>query len=138
MEFNRLKAIELLQGNSLPLTTKSSWARNFNDAIKREHHQLPTFDKISARLTASGLFSKFNYGYWQVSLYEASSMLITMNAPFVRYRFKVLHFGIHQAQEVFHKIISHSFSYIDHVETDVDGKLIWGQSNESHDRSLDR
>lgn len=138
MEFIGLKATELLQGNSLLLTTKSLWARNFNEAVKREHHQLPTFDKILTRLTASGLFSKFNYGYWQVSRDEASSIsiLITMNIPFVRYRFKGLRFGIHSAQEVFHKIISQSFNYIDHVETNVDGILIWGQSNESHDRSL--
>ena len=112
--------------------------RNLNKAIKREHYQLPTFDEISTRISGATLFSKLdaNHGYWQIPLDEESSLLTTMNTPFGRYRFKRLPFGIHSAQEVFHKRINQAFDDIDKVETDIDDILVWGQTKEDHDRGL--
>ena len=60
--------------------------RNLNKAIRREHYQLPTFDEISTRIGRATLFSKLdaNHGYWQIPLDEESSLLTTMNTPFVK------------------------------------------------------
>ena len=47
-------------------------------------------------------------------------------------------YGIHSAQEVFHKRVSQSFDGIQQVETDIDDILIWGQKDEDHDFQLIR
>ena len=47
-----------------------------------------------------------------------------------------LPFGIHSAQEVFHRIINGSFIDIVGVETDIDDFLIRGKNTEDHNRSL--
>ena len=59
-----------------------------------------------------------------------------MNTPFGRYRFTRLPFGVHSAQEVFHKRINQSFEDIENVETDIDDILIWGTKDDEHDRNL--
>ena len=114
--------------------------RDLNKVLKREHYQLPTFEEISTRLAGATTFTKLdaNKGYWQIPLDEASSYLTTMNTPFGRYRFTRLPFGIHSAQEVFHKRISQSFENIEQVETDIDDILIWGIEDQDHDKNLIR
>ena len=81
--------------------------KHLNKNLKREHYQLPTFEEISMRLSNAKVFSKLqaNKGYWQIPLVYESSLLTTINTPFGRYRFKCLPFGIHSAEEVFHKRI---------------------------------
>jgi len=59
-----------------------------------------------------------------------------MNTPFGRYRFTRLPYGIHSAQEVFHKRISENFMHIKGVETDIDDFLIWGKNEKEHNRSV--
>ena len=53
--------------------------------------------------------------------------MTTMNTPFGRYKLLILAFGIHSAQQVFHRIINGSFIDIVGVETDVNDFLIWGK-----------
>ena len=48
-------------------------------------------------------------GYWPIPLDEESAKLTTMNTPLGRYKSLRLSFGIHSAQEVFHRIINESF-----------------------------
>ena len=67
---------------------------------------------------------------------EESAKLTTMNTLFGRYKFLRLLFGIHSAQEVFHRIINRSFINIDGVETDIDDFFIWGKNTEDHYRNL--
>ena len=111
---------------------------SLNKVIKREHFQLTTFEDISTRLVATTHFTKLDAkkGYWQIPLDEESAKLATMNTPFRRYKFLRLPFGIHSAQEVFHRIINGSFIYIVGVETDVDDFLTWRKNTEDHNRSL--
>ena len=45
-------------------------------------------------------------------------------------------FGIHSAQEIFHKQIYQHFENIEGYETDIDDFLIWGVSEEEQDRRL--
>jgi hypothetical protein len=112
--------------------------RDLNKAIKREHYQLPTFEEISTRLCGANNFTKLdaNKGYWQIPLDKDSSMLTTMNTPFGRFRFTRLPYGIHSAQEVFHKRINQCFDDLRFVETDIDDILIWGTKDVSHDENL--
>ena len=65
-----------------------------------------------------------------------SSLKTTFNTPFGRFRFLRLLFGIHSAQEVFHKRIYQHFENIEGCETDIDDFFIWGISEEEHDRRL--
>ena len=112
--------------------------RDLNKAIKREHYQLPTFDEIASRLTGATRFTQLdaNKGYWQIPLDEKSSKLTTANTPYDRYCFLWLPYGLHSAQEIFHKRISQEFEAIDGVETDIDYFLIWGKDDDEHDKRL--
>ena len=112
--------------------------RDLNKVIKREHFQQPTFEDISVRLAGATHFTKLDAkkGYWQIPLDEESTKLTTMNTPFGRYKFLRLPFGIHSAQEVFHRIINGNFIDIKAVETDIDDFLVWGKNIEDHNRSL--
>ena len=114
--------------------------RDLNKAIKREYYQLPTFEEIASRLNGAKIFTNLdaNKGYWQIPLDENSIKLTTFNTPFGRYQYTRLPYGIHSAQEVFHKRVSQSFDGIQQVETDIDDILIWGQKDEDHDFQLIR
>ena len=45
-------------------------------------------------------------------------------------------YGIHSAQEVFHKRVSQNFDGISQVETDIDDILVWGKEDVDHDHYL--
>ena len=47
-------------------------------------------------------------------------------------------FGIHSAQEVFHKRLHELFHDLDGVETDIDDILVWGRTVEEHDERLEK
>ena len=47
-------------------------------------------------------------------------------------------YGVHSAQDVFHKRISQSFDGMPQIETDIDDILIWGQKDEDNDHHLIR
>ena len=77
--------------------------RPLNNAIKREHIQLPTVDEIFSQMSGACFFSKLDasLGYWQIKVDEESSHLLVFGTPLGRYRFKRLPYGIHSASEVF-------------------------------------
>ena len=79
-----------------------------------------------------------NKGYWQIQLDRESIRLTIFNTPFGRYQFTRLPYGVHSAQDVFHKRINQSFDGISQVETDIDDTLIWRHSYEDHNRCLIR
>ena len=57
--------------------------KDLNNAIKREHHPIPTLEEVTPKLTEAKLFSKLDArnGYWNVKLDEESSYLTTFNTP---------------------------------------------------------
>ena len=113
--------------------------RDLYKAIKSKYYQLPTFEEIASRLSGAKLLTKLdaNKGYWQIPL-DKESIRLTFNTPFGRYQFTRLPYGVHSAQDVFHKRINQSFDGISQVETDIDDILIWGHSDEGHNRCLIR
>ena len=64
--------------------------RPLNNAIHREHFQLPTLEDITTRLSGAHVFTKLdaNHGYWQIPLSTESQLLTTFNSAFGKY---VLH-----------------------------------------------
>ena len=113
--------------------------KDLNNAIKREHLELPTLEEITSRMAGAKVFSKIdlNHGYWQQTLDEESQLLTTFNTSFGRYCYRRLPFGIKCAQEVFQKRISQHFDNIPGVETEIDDILIWGATDEQHDKRLE-
>ncbi|KAK3737375.1 hypothetical protein QZH41_002290 [Actinostola sp. cb2023] len=75
-------------------------------------------------------------GFWQIPLDDESSTLTTFATPYGRYRFTRMPFGIHSAQEVFHKRLHELFQDLSGVETDIDDILVWGRTREEHDERL--
>ena len=112
--------------------------RHLNNAIRREHFQLPTLEDITTRLSGASIFSKLdaNHGYWQIPLSEESQLLTTFNSPFGRYCFQRMPFGIKSAQEVFQKRMCQLIGDLPGVETDIDDILVWGTNQEEHDSRL--
>ena len=63
--------------------------RDFNRAIKREHHPLPLVEDVTASFAGATLFSTLNAekAFYQIQLDEESSRPLTFNTPFGRYRY---------------------------------------------------
>ena len=61
--------------------------RDLNEAIKREHHQMPTIEEIATRLDKAKLFTVVGAkdGFWQKKLDLESSYKTTFTTPFGRY-----------------------------------------------------
>ena len=112
--------------------------RPLNKAIKREHYYLPTIERITTRVSGAKYFSMLDTrsGFWQIPLDGESSLLTTFSTVFSRYRFTRLPFGIHSAQEVFHKRLHELLGDLPGVETDIDDILVWGRTQQEHDESL--
>ncbi|KAK3749625.1 hypothetical protein QZH41_012963, partial [Actinostola sp. cb2023] len=78
-------------------------------------------------------------GFWQIPVDDESSTLTTFATPYGRYRFTRMPFGIHSAQEVFHKGLHELFQDLSGVETDIDDIiLVWGSTREEHDERLEK
>ncbi|KAJ3650090.1 hypothetical protein Zmor_021798 [Zophobas morio] len=111
---------------------------DLNKAIKREHFTIPTYVDIISKLKDAKVFSVLdtNKGFWNIKLDSKSSKLCTFNTPFGRYRFKRLPFGLKCSSEVFQRKIMQCFENIQGVEIYVDDILVWGRSQEEHDKRL--
>ena len=112
--------------------------RPLNKAIRREHYYLPTIEQITTRLSGTKYFSTLyaRSGFWQIPLDGESSLLTTFSTVFGRYSFIRLPFGIHSAQEVFHKRLHELLGDLPGVETDVDDILVSRRTQQEHDERL--
>ena len=112
--------------------------RDLNKAIKRPHHVTPTLDDILPKLNGAKYFTILDArsGYWNIMLDEESSYFTTFNTPFGRYRFKRLPFGLVCAQDVFQKKVDETFGNLDGVTGIADDIVVFGRTEEEHDRNL--
>ena len=112
--------------------------RDLNKAIKREPHPMSTIEEIVTRMPNAKVFSVLDAssGFWQVKLDPSSAKLCTFNTPFGQYMFKRLPFGLALSQDIFQRIMSDMFRDIDRVEFVVDDLLVWGETDEQHDKRL--
>ena len=109
-----------------------------NKAVQREVHQMPTTEQTLAKLSGAKIMSKLdaNSGFWQRKLSENSKLVTTFITPWGRYCFTRLPFGISSAPEHFQKAMQRILEGLDGVECQVDDILVFGETQEQHDKIL--
>ncbi|UYV66874.1 K02A2.6-like [Cordylochernes scorpioides] len=109
-----------------------------NLSVERELHPLPVLEHELAQLNGAKIFSRLdaNSGFWQIKLSEESQTLTTFIAPFGRYKFKRLPFGISSAPEHFQKRMSAILRGVNGVICHMDDILIFAKRKEEHDETL--
>lgn len=85
--------------------------RNLNAALKRHRYPIPRPEELFASLNSSTMFSILDgkSAFWQLTLDEASSRLCTFTAPWGRYHFLRVPFGLATAPEIFQQAIEQVF-----------------------------
>lgn len=120
--------------------------RPLNQALKREHYQLPTIEDILPDLNNARVFTKLDMSsaFWQIKLDEPSSLLTTFATPFGRYRWLRLPFGTNVSSEIFQRRLHQALEGLPGVICVADDILVYGNGETSadaiadHDAKLDR
>ena len=112
--------------------------KRLNTATQRERYMLPTIDDILHTLDDAQVFSKLDAssGYWQLRLHEDSSKLTTFIAPFGRFRFIRLPFGICSASEIFQREMSEVLHGLAGMSVYQDDIIVSGKDVEEYDDRL--
>ena len=112
--------------------------KDLNNAIKREHHPIPTLEEITPKLTGAELFSKLDArnSYCNVKLDEESSYLTTFNTPFGRFRFLTMPFGLSLGQDIFQFKIDETYRNCDGAIGIADDITVYGKNDKEHDLLL--
>ena len=112
--------------------------RPLNKYILREHHPIPTFKEVSARLRNPKYFTIIDQSdsFWQIELTEDCRDLTTFSTPWGRYRFKRMPFGISSASEVQQKKSEQLFGDIPNVYIINDDTRIAGDTEQEHDEAM--
>ncbi|CAB4035596.1 Retrovirus-related Pol poly [Paramuricea clavata] len=113
--------------------------RQPNRAIIRERHPIPTVEELMEDMTGACVFSKLDLraGYHQIELEEESRSVTTFCTHEGLYRYKRLPFGISSASEVFQNVLQQSLQGLHGVRNIADDLIVWGKSQEEHDRNLE-
>lgn len=109
-----------------------------NKNILRQHHVIPSFDELCARMPNAKIFSTLDAdrGFWQIKLSEKSSKYVTFITPFGRFKFNVMPFGISSATEIFQSCFDEIFCDLEGVIILVDDILVWGSTPQENDGRL--
>ena len=155
------KLDELVQRNVItPVTEPAEWVssmlavikpnkiricldpRDLNEAIKREHYQMPTIEEVATRLDKAKLFTVVDAKdrFWQKKLDRESSYKTTFNTPFGRYRWLRMPLGISSAPEVWQRTMHEFVEGLQGVEVIADDFVIagFGDSTEEAYKSLEQ
>ena len=102
--------------------------RDLNEAIKREHYQMPTIEEITTQLTNAKKFTVVDAKdcFWQKKLDQESSYKTTFNTPFGQYRWLRMPFGISSAPEVWQRTMHELVEGLPGVEVIADDFVIAG------------
>ena len=102
--------------------------KDLNEAVQREHYQIPTIEEVATRLHGAKLFTVLDArnGFWHIKLDDESSYLTTFNTPFGRYRWKRMPFGISSAPEVFQCRMCETVEGLKGVEVVADDFVVVG------------
>ena len=111
-----------------------------NESVCRERHIMPAVEQTLAQLVGAKVFSKLdaNSGFWQIPLSPQSYKLTTFITPFGRYCFRRLPFGITSAPEHFQRRMSEILADLEGIVCLIDDILIYAETQEEHDRRLDK
>ena len=79
---------------------------HLNKALKRGHYPLPQLDDVLPCMSQAKVFTKADCkeGFLQIELDDESSLLMTFQTPWGRYRWTRMPFGISPAPEIFQQI----------------------------------
>ena len=113
--------------------------RQPNRAIIRERHPIPIVEELMEDMTGACVFSKLDLraGYHQTELEEESRSFTTFCTHEGLYRYKRLPFGISSASEIFQNVLQQSLQGLHGVRNIADDLIVWGKSQEEHDRNLE-
>ena len=109
-----------------------------NKCVLRERHPLPRVDDTLAQLTGATTFSKLdaNSGFWQIPLSDESKLLTTFIAPFGRYCYNKLPFGITSAPEHFQQRMNSLLLGLQGVLCVMDDIIVFGKNQQEHNGRL--
>ena len=112
--------------------------QNLNQALRRNHFQMPDIDDVLPQLAEAKVFSLCDAkdGFLQVKLSEKSSHLTTFWTPYGRYKWKRMPFGISIAPEEFQRRLSTALEGLEGVSVVADDILIYGKDRAQHDENL--
>lgn len=105
-----------------------------NKEIMHKHYPMISFDDIVARLNGSEYFSTLdaNTVYNQIKLFKHSSILITFNNPFRKYRYLPNPTRLNCSGEVFQRDTVTHFRSMEGVEIVIYYILVYGKTLEEH------
>ena len=109
----------------------------FKPSLKRETHQLPILDDLMPELARAKVFSTVDLtaGYWHCVLDDESSLLTTFAAPFGRYRWKRLPFGLSTSSEIFQKRVSQAIEGLEGILNITDDIFVYGVGDTEDDEA---
>jgi hypothetical protein len=112
---------------------------DLNGAIKRQHYQVPSAQKIVSRIGKAKYFSTLDAtsGFLQVLLADQSTSLTTMATPFGRYKFLRLPFGLSSSLEAYQQVTVDLFGDLPGVEVYFDDFFVWGDTIEEYNSRLE-
>ena len=106
-----------------------------NEAIKREHHKLPTADDVHSKFANKIVtVTDERHASWQVPLTENSSYLCTFHTPWGRNCFLKMPFGLCSVSEVMQKRNESIFGDTQNVHVIADDIIIAAENEEEHDK----
>ena len=114
--------------------------RRANEAIIRERFPIPTLDEVVQGMHGAKVFSKLDLkeGYHQLELEEHSREITNFSTHKGLFRYKRLIFGMNTAFEVFQRTLQHSLSNCEGQNNISDDIIVYGCTQEEHDRKLER
>ena len=110
-----------------------------NAALKRERYQIPVTDDVLPDLAGARVLTEVDLAsaFWQLELYDESSLSTTFETPNGKYRWLRLPFGLCVPSEIFQKHLNQEFFGLPCVKCIADDVLIYGRDDANHDRGLE-
>ena len=115
-----------------------------NQALHRNHYPLPTIDDVLPLLSKAPVFTVLDAknGFWHIQLDEQSSLATTFGAPWGRYRWLRMPFGLSSPLEEFQRRMDVALEGLPGQKAIADDILVFGSGDtyeealEDHDRNL--
>ena len=114
--------------------------KDLNEALEREPYYLRTVDELIAKFAGATVFTiiDMDKGYWQVELHPNSRKYTCMALDIGRFQWKRLPMGTVVASDVFQRKLDSIYIGLPGVTGIADDMIIYGKSDEEHDRNLIR
>ncbi len=111
---------------------------SLNQWVRPVHHPIPNTKDIFMELTNAKHFSKLDLkkGYFHVALDPESRNLTTTATHKGLFRYKRLPMGLKDSAQAFQRCVAQTLAGIPGVEAYIDDILVYGGTQEEHDRSL--